>query len=101
MTPLRFVIAIAALTLAAGASAKDLSADEVVALSKAGTILSKEKLDAAALAKHPGGKIEDGAEVEKHRRGYVYEVEVIDASGNEWDMDIDAANGRVLKNEQD
>lgn len=80
--------------------AKDLTATEIAELVKAGTILSRDKLEAAALADYPGGRIEDG-EVEKHRRGYVYEVEVIAANGEEWDLDVDATNGKVLKRDQD
>ena len=80
--------------------ANDLAPTEIAELVKAGTILSQDKLDAAALADFPGGTIEDG-EIEKHRRGYVYEVEVIAANGDEWDLDIDATNGKVLKKEQD
>ena len=55
-----------------------------------------EDNDAAALAEYPGGTIEEG-EIEKHRRGYVYEVEVIAANGDEWDLDIDATCVMVLR----
>lgn len=96
-----FAIGAALALSCATASAKDLSADEVAALARQGKILPKEQLDAAALARHPGGTIEPGAEVEQHRRGYVYEVEVTDAKGVEWDLDIDATTGKILKNERD
>ncbi|HEY0179673.1 MAG TPA: PepSY domain-containing protein [Dokdonella sp.] len=98
---LRIALAAAALAFGGAATAKDLSTDEVAALVEQGKILPTEKLDAAALAKHPGASIEQGAEVERHRRGYVYEIEVTDPSGVEWDMDIDAATGKVLKDERD
>jgi uncharacterized membrane protein YkoI len=98
---LRIALAFTALALAAGSAyAKDLTTTEIADLFKAGTILSQDKLDAAALAEYPGGTIEEG-EIEKHRRGYVYEVEVIAANGDEWDLDIDATNGKVLKKDQD
>ena len=48
----------AALTLTAGlAQARDLGPDEALKLRDAGTIQSFEKLNAAALAQHAGGKI--------------------------------------------
>jgi uncharacterized membrane protein YkoI len=93
--------AVIGLLLSAATNAKDLSADEVAALVKQGKLLSKEKLDAAAQAAHPGGSIKQGAEVEQHQRGYIYEVEVTDAKGAEWDLDIDAATGKILKDERD
>ena len=30
-----------------------------------------------------------------------YQVEIRDAEGAEWDVDLDAANGEVLKSERD
>lgn len=95
------VASLATLAFAVTATAKDLSVDEVATLTKEGKILPTEKLDAAALAAHPGGKIEQGAEIERHHRGYVYEVEVTDAKGQEWDLDIDATTGKIVKNERD
>jgi uncharacterized membrane protein YkoI len=96
------ILSIAAAVLAgSGVAAKDLGSDEVTTLVKQGRILPLEKLDAAALAAHPGASIKQGAEVEQHRRGYLYEVEVTDANGVEWDLDINAATGRILKNKRD
>lgn len=91
----------AGLLASAAATAKDLSPAELEALVKSGAVLPQDKLEAAALARHPGGTIEPGGEVEKHRRGYVYEVEVLDAQGDEWDLDIDAKTGKILKDERD
>lgn len=96
-----FVVLSAGLALSSAAFAKDVPPAEFEALVKSGAVLPKDKLDAAALAKHPGGTVQAGGEIEKHRRGYVYEVEVLDAQGVEWDLDIDAKTGEVLKNERD
>lgn len=95
------VLAAAALTLGIAAAARDHTGDQVAALVKDGHILALGKLDAAALAQHAGGSIEQGAEVEQHRRGYVYEVEITDMHGVEWDLEIDAATDKVLKNGRD
>lgn len=96
-----FVVLSAGLAVSAAAIAKDVPPAELEALVKSGAVLPKDKLDAAALAEHPGGTVQPGGEVEKHRRGYVYEVEVLDAQGSEWDLDLDAKTGKVLKNERD
>ncbi|HSX87102.1 MAG TPA: PepSY domain-containing protein [Pseudomonas sp.] len=91
----------AALTLTAGfALARDLGPDEALKLRDAGTIQSFEKLNAAALAQHAGGKIEE-TELEEEYGRYVYQVEVRDAQGVQWDIELDASNGQVLKNQQD
>ena len=91
----------AALTLTAGlAQARDLGPDEALKLRDAGTIQSFEKLNAAALAQHAGGKIEE-TELEEEYGRYVYQVEVRDAQGVQWDIELDASNGQVLKNQQD
>ena len=95
------LFAAAALTLTAGlAQARDLGPDEALKLRDAGTIQSFEKLNAAALAQHSGGKIEE-TELEEEYGRYVYQVEIRDAQGVQWDIELDASNGQVLKNQQD
>lgn len=92
-----------AATLVFGANlamAKDLGPDEALKLRDAGTIQSFEKLNEAALAKHPGAKISD-TELEEKDGRYVYELELHDDKGVEWDMKLDAATGEVLKDKQD
>jgi uncharacterized membrane protein YkoI len=32
---------------------------------------------------------------------YIYQVEVRDAQGVQWDVELDATNGQVLKNQRD
>jgi uncharacterized membrane protein YkoI len=91
----------AALAVTAGyIQAKDLGPDQALKLRDAGTIQSFEKLNAAALAKHPNGTITD-TELEEHYGKYVYQVDLRDAQGVEWDVEVDAVNGQVLKDHQD
>lgn len=91
----------ATLTLASlSVQARDIQLDEAVKLRDAGTIQSFEKLNEAALAQHPGGVVQD-TELENEWGRYVYQVEVVDAKGVEWDIELDAATGEVLKNHQD
>ncbi|MBO1540886.1 PepSY domain-containing protein [Pseudomonas sp. OA65] len=82
------------------AHARDLGVDEARKLQDAGTILSVEKLDAAALAKHPGATLTE-TELEEAYGKYIYQVDLRDTKGIEWDLELDATNGKVLKNHQD
>jgi len=95
------LFATAALAVTAGyVQAKDLGPDEALRLRDAGTIQSFEKLNAAALAKHPGATITE-TELEQEYGKYVYQVELRDAKGVEWDVELDATNGQILKDHQD
>ncbi|WP_312246691.1 PepSY domain-containing protein [Stutzerimonas nitrititolerans] len=92
-----------AATLAATANlalAKDIGPDEALRLRDAGTIQSFEKLNEAALAKHPGSTIED-TELEEEYGRYVYQLELRDGKGVQWDIELDAKTGEVLKDQQD
>lgn len=82
------------------AQARDLGPDEALKLRDSGSIQSFEKLNGAALAKHPGGVIRE-TELENEWGRYIYQLEVVDAQGVEWDLELDAATGEVLKDHQD
>ncbi|WP_223488702.1 PepSY domain-containing protein [Pseudomonas sp. A-RE-19] len=82
------------------AHARDLGPDEALRLRDAGTIVSFEKLNATALAKHPGAKISE-TELEEEYGKYIYQVELRDPQGIEWSLELDAVSGQVLKNHQD
>lgn len=91
----------AALALTANlAMARDLGPDEALQLRDAGTIQSFEKLNEAALAKHPGAKVEE-TELEETYGRYIYQVELRDDKGVQWDLELDAKTGEVLKDQQD
>ncbi|MCU1717018.1 PepSY domain-containing protein [Pseudomonas sp. 5P_3.1_Bac2] len=101
MKILTAVSAAAAMSLIAGlAQARDISPDEAQKLVQAGTIKSVEQLNAAALAKYPGAQVED-SDLEQKLGRYVYEVEVRDAQGVQWDLDLDAATAEIIKTERD
>ncbi|MFR0672161.1 PepSY domain-containing protein [Enterobacterales bacterium AW_CKDN230030176-1A_HGKHYDSX7] len=92
-----------AATLALGANvalAKDVQPDEVVKLVNGKTIKSLDELKAAAIAKHPGSTATD-SELENEYGRYIYKVELRDAQGVEWDVDLDAGTGEILKDERD
>ena len=85
---------------AAAVQAKDLGPDEALRLRDAGTIQSFEKLNAAALGKHPGATVEE-TELEHEYGKYIYQVELRDPKGIEWDVELDATTGQILKDHQD
>jgi uncharacterized membrane protein YkoI len=80
------------------AHARDLGPDEALRLRDAGTIVSFEKLNATALAKHPGAT---ETELEEEYGKYIYQIEMRDPQGVEWDLELDAVSGQVLKDHQD
>ncbi|WPP01785.1 PepSY domain-containing protein [Pseudomonas sp. HR96] len=82
------------------ALAKDIGPDQALRLRDAGTIQSFEKLNAAALAKHPGATVGD-TELEEKYGKYVYQLELHDAQGVKWEVEMDAVTGEVLGNHQD
>ena len=82
------------------AHARDLGPDEALRLRDAGTIVSFEKLNATALTKHPGATITE-TELEGEYGKYIYQVELRDPQGIDWDLELDAVSGQVLKDHQD
>lgn len=101
MKKLTAILAATTLTVTAGfVQAKDVSPEEAVGLLNAGTIQSFEKLNGIVLAQHPNATVQD-TELEEKDGVFVYEVEVRDAAGVEWDLKLNAADGTILKNERD
>ena len=86
--------------IASTAHARDLGPDEALRLRDAGTIVSFEKLNAIALEKHPGSEITE-TELEEEYGKYIYQIELRDPQGIEWDLELDAVSGQVLKDHQD
>ncbi|AHF69028.1 peptidase [Pseudomonas cichorii] len=89
-----------ALTTAAGMAQADIGPDEVIRLQKSGAVGDFEQFNKQALAKHPGFQIHD-TELERHAGRYVYQIELKDAKGVEWDFEVDAKTGEVLRDAQD
>ncbi|MDB5997828.1 MAG: peptidase [Pseudomonas sp.] len=101
MKTLTALFTAAALTLSAGlAQAADVPVDQIPQLVKDKKIKSLEELNAIVMKLHPGATITD-SDLDQHPSLYEYEVELKDAKGVEWDVDLNAATGEVLKNKQD
>lgn len=77
----------------------DLDYAEAEQLRADGTVLPTEKVAGIATATRPG--IVADLELERVLGRYVYEVEVRDSDGQEWNLDIDARSGEVLQTERD
>ena len=101
MKTLTALFTAAALTLTAGlAQAKDVPVDQIPQLAKDGKIKPLEELNQIVMKLHPGATITD-SDLDNHTTLYEYEVELRDAKNVEWDVDLNAATGEVLKNKQD
>ena len=68
-------------------------------LHEAGEIRSLEDIRARARAEKPGEVIE--TELERSNGRYVYEVEILDAQGQVWELKLDAKTGDLLGMEID
>lgn len=88
------------LMMGAGLAQADVSPDKIVELSNSGAILAFDKLDETALAQHTNATILD-TELEESNGRYIYQVELRDDKGQEWEVEMDAATGEILKNRQD
>jgi uncharacterized membrane protein YkoI len=78
----------------------DVRVDEAVQLMQDGKIKAFAELNDIATKQFPGATITD-TELEDAYGKLVYQVELRDAAGKEWDVDIDATTGEVLKSQQD
>jgi uncharacterized membrane protein YkoI len=86
---------LAALLLAlTGPALGDVSYTEAQKLIADGTVLPKEKISEIATGAHPG-KITD-LELDHSVDRLIYEVEVHDEQGMEWDLEIDAKTGEII-----
>lgn len=93
-----------ALILSTGLAQADVRPDQIPGLLKAGTIMDLQTLNQRALAQHPGTTAADITDTELEHTaagGYVYQVELRDTKGVEWDLALDARTGQVLSNKQD
>lgn len=96
----RLALGVVLASVAVAASARDLGPDEALKLRDSGKVQSFEKLNEIALAQHPEAKIHE-TELEEEWGRYVYKLELVDAQGQEWDVELNAATGEILKNRID
>lgn len=101
-TPLLSATALLGLLLAFAfppAGADDDDQARARELSRSGRILPLERIAERAQAVHPGRLLEIDLE-ERHGRP-IYEVELLDARGRTWEIELDARTGEVLHAEEE
>lgn len=91
---------LALLLAATSAASRDLDQDEALRLRHEGLILPLESLLQKAMERHPGARLLE-AELEEEDGIYVYEIELITADGVAREIELDARDGRLLKDEED
>jgi uncharacterized membrane protein YkoI len=63
-----------------------------------GVIRPLDEIMVEVCKQHPGRILE--AELERRRdAGYLYEIELLDEEGNVWELEVDAASGKLLNTE--
>lgn len=88
-------------SIAAGQGvARDLDQDEALRLRRDGVIMPFEQLMQRLGQHYPGSTLLE-AELEEDDGVLVYEVEILTREGVVRELDLDARDGRVLKDEED
>ena len=95
-----FTLPLALLLAATPAASRDLDQDEALRLRLDGLIQALETLLHVALARHPGARLLE-AELEEEDDRYIYEIELLTADGVARELELDARDGRILKDEED
>lgn len=97
----RFLILPLALLLAATpAASRDLDQDEALQLRREGLILPLESLLQQVKQRYPGARLLE-AELEEDDGLYIYEIELLTADGIARELELDARDGRLIKDEED
>ena len=81
-------------------ASRDLDQDEALRLRKDGLIMPLESLLQQAMDRHPGARLLE-AELEEDDGVYIYEIELLTADGIARELELDARDGRLLKDEED
>ncbi|AHL76768.1 peptidase [Stutzerimonas stutzeri] len=95
-----FTTPLALLLAATPAASRDLDQDEALQLRHEGLIVPLETLLQHAMARYPGARLLE-AELEEEDGIYVYEIELLTADGVARELELDARDGRLLKDEED
>ena len=93
-------VALALLLFCSLAVARDLDQDEALRLRREGLILPLETLIQRAMERYPGARLLE-AELEEEDDLYVYEIELLTTQGVARELEFDARDGRLIKDEED
>jgi len=81
-----------------GASASELSHDRVLELRRQGQLLPFEEIISLVTERHPDSRILE-VELEEDDGRYLYELEILTATDQVRELELDARTGAVLEDE--
>jgi len=100
LTRILAAAAIGASVALAGPTARaDDDIAEAQAIARVANLITPERANEIALAKKPG--VVTDFDLDRKRKSWVYEIEIVDAQGTEWEVEIDGATGNVLRVKRD
>ncbi|RRV60667.1 peptidase [Stutzerimonas stutzeri] len=91
---------LALLLVATSAASRDLDQDEALRLRREGLIMPLETLVQRAMERYPGARLLE-AELEEDDGIYIYEIELLTTNGIARELEFDARDGRLIKDEED
>ena len=94
------LLLLAASLAAAPGVARDLDQDEALRLRREGVIMPFEQLMQRLEQQYPGATLLE-AELEEEDGVLVYEVEILTTQGVVRELELDARDGNILKDEED
>lgn len=89
----------AALAFGTGAVRADDDIEQARKIAEMADLIMPERAIEIAKAEKPG--VVTDLDLERKRNRWIYEIEIIDASGTEWEFKIDASDGKILKVKRD
>jgi len=95
-----FLLLLAASLAADPGVARDLDQDEALRLRREGVIMPFEQLMQRLEQQYPGATLLE-AELEEEDGVLVYEVEILTTQGVVRELELDARDGNILKDEED
>lgn len=75
--------------------------DQGVELVQEDKIQPFKQLNRYALAKHANATVETTQLESEYGGHYTYQVELRDAQGIQWEVELDATNGEIIRDQQD
>lgn len=94
------ILPLALLLAATPAASRDLDQDEALQLRREGLILPLESLLQQVKQRYPGARLLE-AELEEEDGLYIYDIELLTADGIARELELDARDGRLIKDEED
>ena len=94
------LLVLAVLLLSTQTQDRDLHQDEALRLRQSGTILGLEQVMQGVLGRYPRAELLEAELEEKHGQ-YRYDIELLTTEGVARELDVDARDGRILRDKED